>query len=314
MKLSTDQLKNIWREETRRKKQLGSCPDGAFLARAAIEDLVEQERERLINHLAICADCADEYRLLRSLHPWAEQMAAQTEAAPLPKNPETAASASLSGYTLRQPARDFSWWRVLANSFTPLPAPYVAAAMTVACLIVGFWAISLRLENRRLQGLEGTLDQQVQLVNEARQQALGVSRRAGEQETRIAAMNKAIDSLTEPQLNVPIIDLAPRGLVRGSSQSGVKILNVAPAAQSVTFVLNVEGEPGFPEYSLEIIDSQQRPLWHGEGLKKSEYNNFTVMLPRHWLPDGLHRLRIYGHANGHKQLVEDYIFRVVGGK
>jgi hypothetical protein len=47
------------------------CPSGETLARAAAGDLSPAEREQVVDHLAGCSDCAEEYRLATSLEPWA---------------------------------------------------------------------------------------------------------------------------------------------------------------------------------------------------------------------------------------------------
>ena len=51
------------------------CPSGETLARAAAGELSRAERELVVDHLAGCSDCAEEYRLATSLEPWAASAA-----------------------------------------------------------------------------------------------------------------------------------------------------------------------------------------------------------------------------------------------
>ena len=63
MKLTPEELGNLYRRGTARAGRPASCPPSEFLARAITRDaLSAEERERLAGHLATCSDCSDELR------------------------------------------------------------------------------------------------------------------------------------------------------------------------------------------------------------------------------------------------------------
>ncbi|MEO8585264.1 MAG: zf-HC2 domain-containing protein [Acidobacteriota bacterium] len=64
MKLSPDELRKGYQEATVRPARSESrCPESDLLSRAAVGDLGETDRERLLDHVASCSDCAEELRL-----------------------------------------------------------------------------------------------------------------------------------------------------------------------------------------------------------------------------------------------------------
>jgi hypothetical protein len=68
-----------------RRVSAADCPAPAALARLAAGALDEGERFSLVDHLALCADCAAEWRAARELDSWAARAAApanQMEARP----------------------------------------------------------------------------------------------------------------------------------------------------------------------------------------------------------------------------------------
>jgi hypothetical protein len=76
MKLKEEELKGLYQRQTARPApERTSCPTGETLVRAFAGQLNQAEDEIVTNHLIVCSDCAQEYRLLHSLHPLAEQLA-----------------------------------------------------------------------------------------------------------------------------------------------------------------------------------------------------------------------------------------------
>ncbi|RME48131.1 MAG: hypothetical protein D6791_04080 [Chloroflexi bacterium] len=77
MKLTSDELKELYQQRTTHStRRPVECLTAETLRRAANRELSQPERERVADHLMVCADCAEEYRLIRSLRPWAERIAA----------------------------------------------------------------------------------------------------------------------------------------------------------------------------------------------------------------------------------------------
>jgi hypothetical protein len=76
MKLTDDKLKQLYQQQTARSAQRAECLTDETLLRAAAGELGQIERERMADHLMVCSDCAQEYRLAQSLKPWAERVVA----------------------------------------------------------------------------------------------------------------------------------------------------------------------------------------------------------------------------------------------
>ncbi len=136
------------------------------------------------------------------------------------------------------------------------------------------------------------------------------SQPAATDKTQIDELRRTVNSLSQPQINVPIIDVDPQGSTRAQSPGALTTIEVPSGANLFTLILNVTGQPSHPAYALEISNDRGVTVWRGRGLQKSPYNNFTVALPRRSFPAGQYRIKLYGLNNGGRQLVEDYAVRV----
>lgn len=252
------------------------------MTRAAAGELSRSEREMIADHLALCSDCAQEYRLLRRLKP----------------------------LVTTQPG----WPRRLIGAFSPGLAAYaVATALLVLSLACAVWVIMLRRENARMTArLEEQLsnrDQISQSLAETRRQLEEVMRRAEEQRKEIAEMRRSVDDLSQPQVNVPIADLELQD-VRGGAGGGVSTVAAPAGANLFLLILHVAGGPPFSDYALEISDGQGQRVWRARGLRRSQEDTFTVALQRRLLPAGQYRLRLFGLRAGKSESVGDYTLRV----
>ena len=74
MKLTEAQLKEILQKQTARATpRQAKCLTEEQFVRAVTGEMGQQERAQMASHLVACSDCAEEYRILRSLRPLAEQ-------------------------------------------------------------------------------------------------------------------------------------------------------------------------------------------------------------------------------------------------
>lgn len=84
MKVNDEDLKTLYQERTARSaRQRLECPSPELLHQAATGTLGGRERERVTDHVVVCADCAREYQLVHRVEVWANQVAGTSgEAAP----------------------------------------------------------------------------------------------------------------------------------------------------------------------------------------------------------------------------------------
>src|SRR5262245_40730446 len=76
MKLTDEEMRRLYRRQTARSRSgRAECLSEEAMTRVAEGELSQSEREALADHLMACSDCAEEYRILRELKPWAERAA-----------------------------------------------------------------------------------------------------------------------------------------------------------------------------------------------------------------------------------------------
>src|SRR5262245_14183275 len=109
MKLTEAQLKEIWQGHmARATSQQAECLSEEQFVRAVTGEMSQQERVQMASHLAACSDCAEEYRILRSLRPLAEQAEAILAASTAPEVTEVRTKLRAVG---RADARPAAFWQ-----------------------------------------------------------------------------------------------------------------------------------------------------------------------------------------------------------
>lgn len=306
MKLTEAELGEIW-QATEPSLARKACPPAESLAQAAAGELSTAARERLADHLIVCADCAGELRVLQELH---QAVPHWIESAPAP-------SPIASGQLTAKVSQ--SWIDRLRAFFNvPVLAYAGFAALLLLSLALGWWALDLQRENQRLaargdnqQGLQQDLATVTRELEQARKQSADSAR---QYETQIAGLrqqqDRAID-LSQPQLNVPIISLDPPDANRGAARQPATVIKAPAGSGLFTLVLNVAGQPSFSDYALEILNARGQTVWQGAGLRKSAENTFTLALPQRLLPAGRYRLRLDGLRQGRQTRLEEYPIQIV---
>ena len=79
-------LQAIYQAATRRRNG-ADCPGEETLMRAAQNKLPLRDREAVVAHLARCSDCARDYRIAKSLAPWAKEATPEERDADRPASP-----------------------------------------------------------------------------------------------------------------------------------------------------------------------------------------------------------------------------------
>jgi hypothetical protein len=306
MRLTSEELKELFRKEIACASRLrAECLSAEEMMRAAEGRMSQAERERVTGHLRACADCAEEYRVVPSLKPWAATAAASIgEPGPEFKGAD---DAPRSG-----------WRERLAAFLSPAVFSYaIAAALLIVSVALGVWAVSLYREKQRLAaGVNQQLNERdralaaaAESLAKARQQAEEAAHRSERQEMQIAELRRNVDELSQPQINAPIYDIESKP-DRGPGQSEPATVEVLAGTNLFTLILHSSDKRSFSNYAMEAIDGNGKVVWHGQGLRKSENYTFTVILARRLFPSGQYRIKLYGLRGGDRELVEDYVVRV----
>ena len=276
MKLTKKELIDLYLPKAGGGVGRTACLSSDDLARAATAEIGIESRERIASHLASCRHCAEEFRLISPLQSFAEG---------------AAVTLSLERPSMQTPVRSgaprLSWWR-LSNAIAALPL--------LAAIGLGVWALSMRQEQRqRITRMEKELAQQTETAASA-----------------LASLEQArreLQAFSGPYLNVPIIQLEPRGYVR--DQTGLGPIRIPSGASLFTLVLNIAGQRSYADYDLEILDRAGRPVWSGSGLQKSEYNTFSIVLTKRLLPPGQYAFKLYGSNGNQRVTIEEYLVQVL---
>ena len=326
MRLDSEGLRELYQTGTARsaRRSNDNCLTEDMLAGAAAGELNQSEREKVADHLVTCSDCAKEYLAIKSLKSWAHDEPAN-DSTPLIALPSSENGRRYRTNVGETPARS----RTVSFYF-----PYaVAAAAVVLSLALGALLISKSRENQRLladannrQSTNNTGDsktaeelaQSRRLLEETTRRAEqeSAARRVAEEELarRDAAQSRNNPRSTErstPDVNVPIIDLNPEDAGRGGQNQTATTIQLPRDTDLFTLILNLSGDDSSQAYSLEVTDRNKRTIWTTRDLRKSPYNNFTVAMRRRSFPGGEYRLKIYGLRGGRRELIEEYVIRLL---
>lgn len=185
----------------------------------------------------------------------------------------------------------------------------IAASLVVALVLVGAWSISRYQASRPLTVAVQTQSEFPPRATPA--PAVADAREAREPgrveayERQIAQLEQQVAALSEPQPNLLIADLYPVDAIRGSARASTTIV-IPSGANVFAVILNGVTDRSYPDYRVDIFDRLGTKIWSGGNLRKTEFGNFTLALPRRLLPAGEYRLRLQGVNRSRVTLLEQY--------
>jgi hypothetical protein len=238
------------------------------------------ERAHAATHIASCAACTEEYRLLKPFRSWAEE-AAGVLAGPAAVQPGTAA------------ASRWSWQSGV------LP---VAAAVLIVLQAGGLFFLQQRSSERtarleaRLADRERALNSAQSSLAEARAQLRG--RPTPQDEGELAALREAVATQALPIVDMPIIDLEPTGTEAVRGKGGTPLVTVRTAARLTTVILNFEPRPARSTLLIEIADRQGTVRWSGRVAREAGTATLNLTLPRLTYPAGTYGIRVTDVSDG----------------
>ncbi len=311
MKFSDENLQSLWQQDTTRASR-SDCLSSELLVRAGADDLNATERARLAQHLSGCAECAIEYRIVRTTKEWATQAVVNhPEVFPARVNPEPS-----------------NWWQRFIPSFG---FRLLAAGLTAALLLLsgglGWWLLDIRQQNRALlaqlsqkqneAGEIATLRNRIEELQRPQPTpspfpqptALPSPPEQDALKAEIAKLKNELAALTRPQLDVPQIDIDPTNTTRSATDGkneNASVVNVPPTAASFTINLPGAGSKPFPNYLIAILDAKtNKQVWEAQRKQDNE-TTFTITLNKQGLPAGKYKIRVYGLTAKQKELIADY--------
>jgi len=285
----------------------GSHPDERDLIACCEGHLASDEQEKIQIHLAQCRECLQVYRdIMDFFAPPTEAEPARGEvevrrawnAFQQRMKPEDATSrlAGVAPSVLQQTSAFLSTrlFGLFELRFTVQTALATAAMLLLVVGLTGGWA--LWLNNNRQQ-----LSRQ---LSEARSQAAQVApllEEHRELQAQVENLKRGYESkladLQKPQLNASVFDVFPEGVVQRSGSGSTNQLAVPAEAREFTLVLNGEGVPKHPRYTVEISRYGGEVLWRGEGLQQDGFGSFFIRVHQSFMNEGAYLLKLYGGAS-----------------
>ena len=264
-----------------------TCPPSEMLVAAAAPDASPEVRERVIDHLVTCSRCAEEFRVLQELGPWATD------------------HAHLLGESARTQVATATP-RTFSRRFGSVWAYATAAVLILAVAALELQVQRLQRENRaladRAEATATTSTSSSAAPPPAPSAALET--RIADQQRTIADLEQRLRAADAPDLNAPIIDLEPAD-ARRSAGTAAPAPAIPTGARSVVFILNTTHPSAGATYDVDLVDAGNRVVWTGSGLKQSADRTLTLVVPRTLLSNAT-RLRLYSRSGERRTLIEEY--------
>src|SRR6185369_7367953 len=303
--------------DTRRAWELFDqhIPSAPLVAYAADEDLDGFDQALLEEHLATCPECAAELELVRMSRSLAEDhrvaiLAPRPPRAPVaPAAPTTARPVSTAGNRWRRAAVAAGiagiiavggWYKSAERAHTlasqlatapppsaPLQAPPAPPAQSAASTA----------DAERIATLQHQVDEMTKTLGEMQ----AAQSHAREQ---LAQVEK--QSSGGPQVNPWVGDVRMSAdVVRGGGGSVKEV----PAGTAATLLLAADTAAA-GDREAEISDAGGKIVWKGSGLRATPQGDYSLLLPKGWLPAGDYTIHLYRQAGGQRQAAESYAIRV----
>ncbi|MFN0110092.1 MAG: hypothetical protein ACKVZH_14650 [Blastocatellia bacterium] len=303
MKLTEQELKNLWRQDaTRDSAERANCLSDELLLRAGLNELTETERLQITDHVADCSACLDEYRIARATNDWAKDVAVARDWQPIRAVQQVR----------QRPRRWLSFFDLTGFGY---PARAALAAVLLIAAAVSVWTVKLQLENKNLQATLHQQQQEKELVT-----AKEVSQLQQNAEQLLASnqsltnenlqLKEELDALAKPQLETPIIDVDPANNTRGIPTAVTRV-EVPDATAFFTLILHLSKEPPSSTLLAELRDLRQDKVIWSNQVRKGAAPNLTLLLARRNLPAGKYRVHLSAVSQKRKTPLDQYELEVI---
>jgi len=295
-------------------------PTATLVAYAAdtAEDLDGFDPAILEEHLATCAECAAELELVRMSRSLTEDervaiLAPRPPRAPAaPVAPAIVRPASTTGNRWRRAAFAAGlagvialggWYKsaerahTLASQLATAPPPSVPLQAPPPAQPVQ----STAADAERIAALQHQVEEMTKTVGELQ----AAQSQAREQLAQVEKLG-ATQSAGGPQLNPWVGDVRMSAdVVRGGGSSVKEV----PATSTATLLLAAD-TTATGDRDVEISDTGGKIVWKGSGLRATPQGDYSLLLPKGWLPAGDYTIHLYRQAGGQRTAAESYAIRV----
>jgi hypothetical protein len=290
MKFDERELQELWRNGRQPDEREEDCLADEDWPRLMAGEMSTVERTRAATHMTTCTPCADRYRALHALRPWADEAADALAPAAL-RTDRTRAS--------------FSW----TSGRTAL-ALAASLAIVIAQGVALVWLLTTRRADvARLETQVASHEQDLASARSALRELQEQRRTASTTTADEVALRERVAQLSTPQLEVPIVDLDPSGATRGGGEPAATV-DVPRGALFVTLILNFTPLTDRSTLVVRILGDGGREVWTGRTGRDGGAASLNVTLPRDSVPDGRYVIRLTAERNGRQTDVAEYAVRV----
>ncbi|HEY2738601.1 MAG TPA: zf-HC2 domain-containing protein [Thermoanaerobaculia bacterium] len=283
----------------------------AYAADTAGEDLDGFDPAILEEHLATCAECAAELELVRMSRSLSEDERIAILAPRPPRAPAAAATVrpvSTAGNRWRRAAFAAGlagvialggWYKsaerahTLASRMAMAPPPSVPLQAPPPAQSAA--------DAERIASLQHQVEEMTKTVGELQ----AAQSQAREQLAQVEKLGER-QSAGGPQLNPWVGDVRMSAdVVRGGSSSAKEV----PAGSTATLLLAAD-TTATGDRDVEISDAGGKTVWKGNGLRATPQGDYSLLLPKGWLPAGDYTIHLYRQTGGQRAAAESYAIRV----
>lgn len=111
-----------------------------------------------------------------------------------------------------------------------------------------------------------------------------------------------------PRFNVAIHDLLPVNASRTAPTAEITVLSLEE--DRLVLILNPSETSAFSEYIGRLRYANGEEIWSAQGLRPTEFGNFTLEISRRYFSSDAYQIEIYGVRDGEETLLDSYAFRI----
>jgi hypothetical protein len=146
---------------------------------------------------------------------------------------------------------------------------------------------------------------------------LSAERQSASLQTEIAQLrhrDTVAPGSQHPLVNLAVYDLLPVDSISRAAGAAPARTIEANSGRPLLFLLSGAGQPQYPSYRIEILDTEGQRKWKDEDLHRDEQHNYSVLLSPGFLSPGDYVIQIAGVRQGSVTPVARYRLRLVTRK
>jgi hypothetical protein len=250
--------------------------------RYVLGQLSQEEAKRFEEHYLHCQQCLDRLEAAEGMQRGMQRVAAEEAAGAVARAGILAAVA-----------------RLLRSRQAPL---VMTLLLLVALLPSGLllWRVGnleRTLENRPLPSTPAptpsTPSPAPDTAVDLRPELEAIRGELAEERRRREELAGELSRAREPQVNVPVLTLAPERSAPGPEEEPTHRISLSASPAWIVLALEVDG-PDYPSYRAVLTGPDRQPVWQGSGLRADATGLLTLSLPTRLLQAGDFTVRLEG--------------------